>query len=62
LQIDDAAISKTVLQNVVLHDFVVAMCIYADVRVVREAEIHDAAKYAMNIRITGYSMDYMIWL
>ena len=32
-QIDDTAICEAVLQDVVLHDLVVAMGVYADVRV-----------------------------
>ena len=32
-QIDDAAIGETMLQNVVLHDLVVAVSVYADVRI-----------------------------
>ena len=50
------------LQDVVLHNLVVAVSIYADVHVVREAEVHDAAEDAVDIWITGYSMDYMIRL
>ena len=50
------------LQNVVLHNLVVMMGIYADVRVMREAEVHDAVKYAMNIWIASYSMYNMIRL
>jgi hypothetical protein len=51
-----------VLQDVVLHNLVVAMGVYADIRIMREAEIHDAAEDAVSLRVAGYSMDYMIRL
>ncbi len=50
------------LQEIVLHDFVVLMGIDADVGVVGEAEVHNAGEDAMSLRVTGYSMDYMIRL
>ena len=50
------------LQDVVLHNLVVAVGIYADVLVVGETELHDAAKDAVNIGVAGNAMDYMIWL
>ena len=61
-QVDDTTISEAVLQNVVLHNLVVMMGIYADVLVMREAEVHDVVEYAMNIWIAGYSMYNMIRL
>ena len=48
------------LQNVVLHDKVVLMGVDADVRIMRKAEVHDAAEDSVNIRIAGYTMYYMI--
>ena len=45
-----------------LHNLVVTMGVYADVRIMGEAEIHDAAEDAVSIWITGNSMDYMIRL
>ena len=50
------------LDDVVLHDFVMPMGVYANVYVMRETEIHDAAEYAVNIRIAGNPMDYMVRL
>ena len=38
------------------------MSIYADVRIMGEAEFHNASEDAVSIWITGYSMDYMIRL
>jgi len=61
-QIDDAAIGEAVLQDVVLHNLVVAVSIYTDVRIMGEAEFHYASEDAVSIWITGYSMDYMIRL
>ena len=45
-----------------LHNLVVVVSIYADVRIMGEAEFHNASEDAVSIWITGYSMDYMIWL
>ena len=45
-----------------LHNNVVAVGVYADVRVVGETELHDAAKDARSIGVAGNAMDYMIWL
>ena len=50
------------LRYVVLHDFVVTMGIYADVRIMREAEFHDAAKNTVSLRVAGNAMDDMIRL
>ena len=50
------------LQEVVLHNLVVAVSVYADVRVMSKAEVHDTAEDAVSIWITAYSMDYMIRL
>ena len=50
------------LGYVVLHDFVVSMGINADVGVMGETVFNDTAEYSVNIWITGYPMDYMIWL
>ena len=50
------------LQDVVLHNLVVAVSVYADVRIMGEAESHNASEDAVSIWITGYSMDYMIRL
>ena len=61
-QVDDTAICEAVLQDVVLHNLVVVVGIYADVLVVGETELHDAAKDAVSIGVAGNAMDYMIWL
>ena len=50
------------LQDVMLHNLVVAVSVYADVRIMREAKVHDAAKDAVSIWITGDTMYYMIRL
>ena len=49
------------LGYVVLHDFVVSMGVNADVWIMGETEVNDTAEYSVNIWITGYPMDYMIW-
>ena len=61
-KINDAAIREAVLQDVVLHDKVVLMGIDADVRIIREAVIHDAAEDTMNVRAAGNTMNNMIGL
>ena len=48
------------LQDVVLHNLVVAMGVYADVRVAGETELHDAAEDAVSIGVAGHAMDDMI--
>ena len=45
-----------------LHNLVVAMGVYADIRIMCEAEIHDAAEDAVSIGVAGNTMDYMIRL
>jgi hypothetical protein len=37
------------------------MGVNPDVWVMGETVVHDAAEYTMNIGITGYAVDYMIW-
>ena len=59
-EVDNATIGKAMLHDVMLHNFVVTMGVYANVWVVRETEVHDTTEYAMNIGITGYTVDYMI--
>lgn len=46
---------------VMLHDFVVLVGVNTNVWIMGETVFHDAAEYAVNIGITGYAMDYMIW-
>ena len=60
LQVDDAAVGETVLQDVVLHDGVVAMGVDADVTVYGKAEVHDVAEDMVNIGIAGHAMNNMI--
>ena len=40
-----------------LHNLVVVVGIYADVRIVRGTELHDAAKDAVSIGVAGNAMD-----
>ena len=47
---------------VMLHDMVVPMGVNTNVWVFKETKVHDAAEYAVSIRITTDPMDYMIWL
>ena len=61
-KIDDAAIGKAMLLDVVSHDYVVTMGVDADVVIIGKAEVHDAAEDTMYIRQTGYAMNYMIGL
>ena len=50
------------LLDVVLHDSIILMGIDADVCIMREAEVHDRAKDAVDVRIAGNTMDDMIRL
>ena len=50
------------LGYVVLHDSIVTMGVYANVWVMGETEVHDAAEYSVSIWVTGDTVDYMIWL
>ena len=59
-QIDDAAVCEAVLDEEVLHDMIVPMCVDADIRVVGEAEVHDAAEYPMDFRVAGDAMDHVV--
>ena len=59
-KVDNAAISKTVLCYIVLHDKVVLVGIDADVCIMRKAKIHDFFEYTMSLRIAGDTMDDMI--
>ena len=59
-KVDDTAIGEAVFLDVVLHDTVVLMGIDTNVCIMRETEVHDIAKDAMNIWITGYTMNDMI--
>ena len=45
---------------IVLHDFIISMGVNANVWIMGEAEVHDAAEYIVNFWITGNTMDYMI--
>jgi len=59
-EVDDAAVGKSMLGDVVLHDGIVTMGVNADVRVARETIGHDVIKHMMRVRITGDAMDYMV--
>ena len=48
------------LLDVVLHDKVVLVGVDTDICITREAEIHDVAEDAVNIRIAGNAMDDVI--
>lgn len=50
------------LLKVVLHDFIVAMSVYTDVRVVEEAEVDDTAEYTTDFGIAGYAMHNVVGL
>ena len=61
-QVDDSAVAESVLADIMLHDEVVAVRVDADVRVLRETEVHDVVKHMMHVRITADAMDHMIRL
>ena len=58
----DAAIFETVFLDIMLHYFIIAMRIDADVELFSEAELHDALEDAMRLRKTRDAMDDMVRL
>ena len=58
---DDAAVSESMLQYVVLHDVVVLMGVNADVALMGKTEVLDAFEDAMNVGVTGNAVNDMIW-
>ena len=58
----DAAVFESVFLDIMLHYFVVAMRIDADVALFSEAELHDTLEDAMHLRKTRYAMDDMVRL
>ena len=48
------------LLDVVLHDMIVLVSVDADVRIVREAEVHDVAEDTVSIWVAGNAMDDVI--
>ena len=60
LKIYYSAIRKAVLLYVVQHNIVVAMSIDADIALLRETILHNAAKYAMHLWIAGNAMYHVI--
>ena len=59
-EVNDATIGEAVLLDVMLHDKVVLVGIDADVCIMGEAEVHDVAEDAVNIRVAGNAMYDMI--
>ena len=57
---DDATVSESVLQYVVLHDMIVLMGVNADVALMSKTEIHDAFEDAVCFRETGNTVNDMI--
>ena len=60
--VDDAAIGEAVLLDIVPHDSILLMGIYADVCIMRETEVHDVTEDAVNVRIAGNTVNDMIGL
>ena len=61
-KVDDAAVGEPVLQDVVLHDAVVAVRVDADVALPREAELHDILEDAVCLRETRDAVDDVVRL
>ena len=57
---NDATVSESMLQYVVLHDMIVLMGVNADVALMGKTEIHDAFEDAMNVGETGNAVNDMI--
>ena len=58
---NDATVSESMLQYVVLHDMIVLMGVNADVALMGKTEFHDAFEDAMRVRETGNAVNDMIW-
>ena len=50
------------LLDVVQHNPIILMGVDADVCIMREAEVHDVAEDAVNVRVAGDTMNDMIGL
>ena len=59
---DDAAIGEPMLEEVVLHDAVVAVRVDTDVAVAGEGELHDSVEDAVRFRETGDAVDDVVGL
>ncbi len=59
-KVNDAAVSETMLLDVVLHDGIVAMRVYPYVLTIGESKFNDVGKNVIDIRITCYTMDDMV--
>ena len=57
---NDATVSESMLQYIVLHDMIVLMGVNADVALMGKTEIHDAFEDAMNVGETGNAVNDMI--
>ena len=57
---NDTAVGEAVLEDVVLHDAVVAVGVDTDVAVAGEGELHDAAEGAVRFRHAGDAVDDMV--
>ena len=57
---NDATVSESMLQYVVLHDMIVLMGVNADVALMGKTEIHDAFEDAMNVGETGNAVNDII--
>ena len=57
---NDAAVSESMLQYVVLHDMIVLMGVNADIVLMGKTEFHDAFEDAMCVRKTGNTVNDMI--
>ena len=58
--VDDATIGKAVLLDDVLHDMIVFVRVYTQVRLCSRTELDDAVENAVNVRIAGYAVDDVI--
>ena len=57
---DDAAILETLFLDDMLHDVVVLVRVDTEIRLCLSTELNDAVEYAVNVGITGNTMDDVI--
>ena len=59
-EINDATISETQLDQIMLHDGIIPMCINAQVRLTGSTEREQVPQHIVHIRITGYAMHHVV--
>jgi hypothetical protein len=59
-QIDNSTIGEAMFAYVMLHDSIVPMGVNANVWVMGETEVHDAAEYSVSIGINAFATAFLM--